>query len=175
MKDIAGNALASDFVWSFTTTGAAITLGLTTIGSSADSGDSNFLGSKFRTSAAGRIVSMSVWVGNVDTLAANRRYQLAIYTKRRATGTLVATSATGALVANAWNPRRQRVVTGKHRLLADVQHRRTKQLVNNMRYNSGAAGRAPIASGSVIQAWPTTFPAATIDNQVFSLFAVFGP
>jgi len=65
VKDIAGHALASDFVRSFTATGAAVTLGLTTIGSLADSGDSNFLnGSKSRTSAAGRIVSMSTRAGD---------------------------------------------------------------------------------------------------------------
>src|SRR4029077_2061905 len=96
---------ASNFVRSFTTAGVAVTLGLKTIGSLVDSADSNFLnGSKVRTSAAGRIVSMSVYVGNVDALAANRRYQLAIYTNNGGRpGALVATSATGTLVANAWN------------------------------------------------------------------------
>jgi hypothetical protein len=45
-----------------------------------------------------------------------------------------------------------------------------------MRYNSGTAGQGAYSSKAVsFGTWPTTFPAATIDNQVFSLFAVFGP
>src|SRR5207245_2747936 len=41
VKDLAGNALASDVVWSFTT--ASVTVGLTTIGGTLDSGDSGYL------------------------------------------------------------------------------------------------------------------------------------
>jgi hypothetical protein len=178
VKDTAGNALASAFVRSFTTT-AAGTLGLTTIGSLGDSSDSNVLnGSKVRTSAAGRIVSMSVYVGNVDALVANRRYQLAIYTNNGGRpGTLVATSATGTLVANAWNTlgvSASLQPSTSYWLVFNTNGRSTS--VNNMRYNSGTAGQGAYSSRAVpFGTWPTTFPAATIDNQVFSLFAVFGP
>ena len=75
VRDLAGNPLTSDVAWSFTTATVSIpvTLGLTTIGSSIDSGDSNYLnGSKVTTPAAGQVSSMSVYVGPIDSLAANR-------------------------------------------------------------------------------------------------------
>jgi hypothetical protein len=177
VKDIAGNALANDFVWSFTT-GAAVTLGLTTIGSLADSGNSNFLnGSKFRTSAAGRIVSMSVYVGHVDALAANRRYQLAIYTNNAGRpGTLVATSATGTLVANAWNTlgvSASLQASTNYWLMFNTNGRSSS--VNNMRYNNGTVGQGAYSLRVPFGSWPTMFPAPRLDNLVFSLFAVFGP
>ena len=48
--------------------------------------------------------------------------------------------------------------------------------VNNMRYRTGNAGQGAYSIAAVpFGTWPATFPAATISNQVFSLFAVFGP
>jgi Big-like domain-containing protein len=179
VKDVAGNALAGNVVWSFTTVGASVTVGLTTIGSSLDTGDSNFLtGSKVTTSAAGQIASMSVYVGNVDSLAANRQYQVAIYTDNAGRpGTRVAVSTTATLVANSWN-----TVSVSAPLQASTNYwlvyntnGRTGS-VNNMRYNPGSAGRGVYSNATVVfGTWPTTFPAATVYHFVFSLFATFGP
>jgi hypothetical protein len=178
VRDAAGNELAADVVRSFTTTAAAVTLGLTSIGSLVDSGDSNVLnGSKVKTSAAGPIVSMSVYIGNVDALSANRRYQLAIYTNDGGRpGRLVAASAAGTLAANAWNTLAVSAwlqPNTNYWLMFNTNGRSSS--VNNMRYKTGNAGQGayslkPVPFGT----WPTTFPAATIDNSVFSLFGVFG-
>jgi hypothetical protein len=179
VKDTAGNALASDVVWSFTTAGTAAAVGLTTIGSSRDSGDSNILnGSKVRTSSGGQIVSMSVYVGAVDSVPANRQYQVAIYTDNAGRpGTLLARSAAGTLVGNAWNTIGVNALLQSNRnywLLFNTNGR--SRSVNNMRYNIGSTGQgvsspAPVMFGT----WAATAPAVTIGNFVYSLFATFGP
>jgi hypothetical protein len=176
VKDLAGNALASNVVWSFTTASAITTVGLTTIGSLLDTFDSGYLnGSKVTTSTSGQIMSMSVYIGNIDA-ALNRQYQVAIYADNAgAPGTLVAASATGTLVANSWN-----TIAINASLLAGTNYwlmfntNGTTGSVNNMYYNNGSAGQgaysnAPVTFGT----WPATFPAATINNSVFSLFATF--
>jgi hypothetical protein len=179
VKDMAGNPLASDYVWSFTTASGSVTVGLKTTGSSLDSGDSNFLnGSKVTTTAAGQVSSMSVYVGALDSLVANRQYQLAIYTDNSGRpGTLVAASASGTLAANAWNtvPVSASLAAGTTYWLMFNTNGRT-EAVNNMYYNSGAPGQGAYSTTPVpFGAWPATFPAAITTNLVFSLFATFGP
>jgi hypothetical protein len=179
VKDVAGNPMASNFVWSFTTTGTVATLGSTAIGASLDSGDSNYMnGSKVTTTAAGNISSMSVYVAAIDSMAANRQYQLAIYTDNAGRpGTLVAASASGTLVANSWNtlPVSASLQGSRNYWLMFNTNGRTAS-VNNMRYNSGAAGQGGYSTASVaFGAWPATFPATTTSNFVYSLFATFGP
>ncbi len=180
VKDVAGNPLASNVGWSFTTAaGAPVTVGSTAIGSSLDSGDSNYLnGSKVATMTAGQIASMSVYVGAVDSLVANRQYQLAVYTDVAGRpGTRVAVSATGTLVPNAWNTLtiNAALLAGTNYWLMFNTNGRTGP-VNNMRYNTGAARQGAYSNASVpFGTWPATFPAATMTNFVFSLFATFGP
>ena len=69
---------------------------------------------------------MSVYVGAVDSLVANRQYQLAVYTDVAGRpGTRVAFSATGTLVPNAWNTLTiNATLLARHELLVDVQHER---------------------------------------------------
>jgi hypothetical protein len=181
VKDAAGNALATDVVWSFTTTATtgAVTVGVTTIGSSFDSGDSNALnGSKVKTLAGGRIASMSVFVGSVDARLANRQYQLAVYTDNAGRpGTLVAKSATGTLVGNAWNTLAVSASVQsntKYWLMYNTNGR--SSAVNNMRFIGGSAGQGTFSTAPVtFGTWPALAPAATIDNLAFSVFATFAP
>ena len=122
-------------------------------------------------------MSMSVYVGNIGA-APNQQYQLAIYTDSAgAPGTLVAASATGTLVANSWN-----TIAISASLQASTNYwlmfstNGTTSSVNNMYYNSGSIGQGVYSNGSVtFGTWPATFPAATLTNGVFSLFATFGP
>ena len=117
---------------------------------------------------------MSVYVGAIDSVVANRQYQLAIYRDNAGRpGTLVAASASGTLVANAWN-----TVAVSAPLLASTNYwlmfntNGRTAAVNNMRYNTGAAGQGAYSTASVpFGAWPATFPAATTTNFVFSLYA----
>ena len=176
VKDVAGNQLTGPVVWSFATVAAIV--GLTTVGSFLDTGDSHYLkGSKVRTAAAGQVSSMSVYVGAVDSLTANRQYQLAIYTDTAGRpGTLVVKSGTGTLVANAWNTRpiNTALLENTTYWLMFNTNGRTAA-VNNMRYNNGPPGQGASSTASVpFRTWPATFPPATISNLVFSLFATFG-
>jgi Big-like domain-containing protein len=179
VTDVAGNPLASNFVSSFTTTNTIVTVGLTTIGSFLDSGDSNYLnGSKVTTTAAGQISSMSVYVGAIDSVVANRQYQLAVYTDNAGRpGTRVVASATGTLVANAWNTlaiSTPLLGNTSYWLMFNTNGR--TGTVNNMRYNTGPAGQGAYSTGSApFGTWPATFPAATTTNFVCSLFATFDP
>jgi hypothetical protein len=179
VKDVAGNPLASNLVWPFTTISAGATVGLTTIGSFLDSSDSSYLnGSKVTTTDGGQISSMSVYVGAIDSIVANRQYQLAVYTDNAGRpGTLIAASASGTLVANAWNTLPvSAALTGSTNYWLMFNTNGRTGTVNNMRYNSGAAGQGAYSTGSVtFGTWPATFPAATITNLKFSLFATFGP
>ncbi len=78
----------------------------TPIGGSIDSYDSyNMDGSKITTGPqGGQITSISAYVGAIDPTPANDIFQVAFYTdSSSAPGTLVASSASGTLVANGWN------------------------------------------------------------------------
>jgi hypothetical protein len=180
VADRAGNRMPQDFVVSFTTAaGSTTTLGVTTIGGFEDNGDRNYLnGSKVTTNAAGQIASISVYVGAIDTLAANQRFEVGVYTDNGGRpGTLVARSATGTLVANAWNT----VAIGAplaanttYWLMYNTNARGAD--VNNMRYTTGAAGQGAYSASSVpFGTWPATFPSAVITNYAFSLYATVMP
>jgi hypothetical protein len=155
------------------------TVGLTTIGSTLDSGDSHYLnGSKVTTSTGGQITSMSVYVGPVDAMAGNQLYQVGIYTDNAGRpDQLVANSAQGTLVANAWNTLAITATLESNTsywLMYNTNGR--SSTVNNMYYDSGGAGQGAYSSQSVsFGTWPTTFPSATLTNSAFSLFATFGP
>ena len=173
VTDLAGNRMVNPVVWSFTTAPAP-TLGLPTVGALIDSSDSNYLnGSKVTTTAAGQVFSMSVYVGPVDSVVANRQYRLAIYRDNAGRPARWSPLATGTLVANDWNTLRvsaSLLGSTNYWLMFNTNGRTAA--VNNMRYNTGAAGQgaystAPVPFGTS----PATFPASTLTNFVFSLFA----
>jgi hypothetical protein len=162
----------------FTVTAAPVTLGMTTVGTTADGGDSNYLnGSLVTTTAAGTIASMSVYVGPIDTSASNRQFQVAIYTNNGTVpGTLVASSASGTLVANSWNTV---TITAalqpgtKYWLIYNTNGRTDP--VNNMFYSSAGAGQSVFSAAPVnFGTWPATFPTAVLHAARFSIYATFG-
>jgi Domain of unknown function (DUF1929)/Bacterial Ig domain/Kelch motif len=159
---------------------SSTTLGLTSKGSILDSGNSNYLnGSKVQTSNGGGIVSMSVYIGNIDTATNSRQYQLAIYNDNAGRpGTLLArTTTSGTLTANAWNtlPLNAALQPNTTYWLMYNSNGRTAS-VNNMYFNNGTTGEGAFSTANVnFGTWPSTFPAATISKAVFSLYATFGP
>jgi hypothetical protein len=183
VKDVAGNALASLFSASFTTTNSTndVSLGLQTVGGTFDDGDKNFMnGSKVTTVTGGTVASMSVYVGPIDATAANRKFQFGIYTNNTGTGkpdTLVAQSVEGTLVANSWNT---------INLTATLAPATTYWLLyntnaltsafNNMAYNTTSAGAGVYSTAGVTYGtWPGTFPAATLTTTTYSLYVTFVP
>jgi hypothetical protein len=154
------------------------TIGLSTVGSLLDSGNSNYLnGTKATTTSGGAIVSVSVYVGSIDAVSSNRNFQLAIYTSSgNAPGTLVARSASGTLVANSWNtlPISAALQPNTSYWLMYNTNGITDS-INNMYYNSGSNGQGVFSNSSVnFGVWPTSFPAATLTSGVYSLYATFG-
>jgi len=155
------------------------TLGLTAIGSTLDSGDSNFLnGSRITTSSGGQIASMSVHVGAIDSNSNSRNYQMAIYTDNGGRpGTLIANTTTGTLVANAWNtlPITATLQPNTSYWLMYNTNGRTST-VNNMHYNDGSLGQGGYSAANVnFGTWPATFPTSTLTTAIYSLYATFAP
>jgi hypothetical protein len=176
VKDLAGNTLATDKVWSFATA-VPTTVGLTTVGATTDSGDNNNLnGSIVTAPSTGTVTSMSVYVGAIDSSASNQQYQVAIYTNNAGKpGTLVASSVSGTLVANAWN-----TVALSAPLQAGTSYwliyntNGRSATVNDMKYDVGTAG-VGVFSNTVVAmgTWPATFPASTLTTARYSLYATF--
>ena len=152
-------------------------LGLTTVGTFLDSDDSNYLnGSRVFASAGGQIVSMSVFVATVDPASANRRFQLAIYTDTAGLpGSLIATTAAGTLVANAWNTASISAALQPNTSYWLIYNTNGQSIdVNNMRYNS-SPGQGVYSASVPFGTWPSTFPASVMTDVVYSLYATFGP
>ncbi len=150
-------------------------LGSTSTGTATDSSNSNTINtSRIRTTAGGRVTSLSVYVGAVDPAVANRNYQLAIYNATTSTPTsLVATTGTGTLVANSWNtlPIDATLAANAYYFLA-YNTNGASPSVNNMRYISGGASgwsSNDVAFGT----WPATFGAFSAQSVTFSIFATF--
>jgi len=152
----------------------ATTLGMTSPGTTPDSGDSNYLnGSIVTTFGAATAASMSVYVGAIDASTTNRQFQVAIYTNNGGTpGTLVAKSASGTLVANMWN-----TITISAPLAANTSYwliyntnGRTDP-VNDMSFSTAPAGQSVFSNGPVaFGTWPATFPAATLTAARYAVY-----
>ena len=100
-------------------------------------------GTRFTTVDGGTVVSMSANVGAVDPSVARRSFQLAIYTANGTVpGTLVASSATGTLVANSWNTVPITATLAPSTSYYFVYNTNgASTAVNNLRYtNSGSSG-----------------------------------
>ena len=179
VTDVAGNALAVNKVWSFTTT-PPVTAGNTTIGANLDSGDSGFLNGSFVvTTSAGTTVSASAYVGVIDSSTTNRGYQIGIYTDNAGKpGTLVATSSAGTLVANSWNtvPLAASLQAATKYWLIYNSNGRTST-VNNMFYDAAGANTGAFTTSSVtLGTWPATWPATSAAaNAQFSLYITYAP
>jgi hypothetical protein len=181
VRDVAGNPLAANAVWTFTTGNSAGsgTVGSTSIGSTIDSGCSNFLnGSLVTTSTGGAIKSVSVYVGPIDSSSTNRSFQLAIYTDNGGKpGTRVAATAVGTLVGNAWNTLSITASLNSstnYWLVYNTNGR--SDPVNDMAYSNGANGKGVFSTSKVtFGSMPATFPASATTGAVYSLYATFGP
>lgn len=177
IKDISGNALAVDYVFSFTTgtpPPAGTKLGYTSIGSQVDTGDANDLtGSRFTTGThPGSISSMSVYIRSVSA-SPNNKYQLAVYTDNAgAPGSLVASSATGTLTANSWNTLPISVALEANTAYWLVYN--TSSTASNLSFIGGSAGQGAYSNSTVpFGSWPTLFGSPTIEDVEFSIYATY--
>ena len=151
------------------------TLGSTTAGTSTDSSNSNTMNAtRFATGNGGKLASLSVNVGAVDTNVSNRSYQMAIYSANgNVPGNLVANTTTGTLVANTWNTL---PITGtlapNTGYFIVYNSNGSSSAVNNMRYTSGGVSGWS-TGGRPFGTWPVTFGAFSSQSATFSMYASF--
>jgi hypothetical protein len=172
VTDPAGNAMASDTVFSFTTAGNPVVLGNNGGGPDEDAGDQNWInGSRFTVGAAPMsITQMGVLVGAVAA-SPNNQFQLAIYTDSSGSpGTLVASSTSGTLSSSySWYTR---PVTAT--LAANTSYWLVYNTngANNMMYAPGAAGQGAYGvTGQSFGTWPASFGAAVTGTWRFAIYA----
>lgn len=155
------------------TPGGTSTLGSTAIGSQTDSGDANEInGTRFTMGQfGGTATSMSVYVGSVSAAPANQ-YQLAIYADNNGTpSTLVASSASGTLTANAWNTLPISASLSANTTYWLVYNTNGPPL-NNMKFNAGGSA-AWTGSAVSFGSWPATFPSPVFGSQTFSIYVTY--
>ena len=151
--------------------------GYTTQGALLDTGDANYMnGIKFTTNGTGgAATSMSVFVGNVDS-GTHNKYQMAIYTDNSGNpGTLVAKTATGTLTPLSWNTLPISATLSANTtywLMYNTNATSSTNYLNNMYFDTGASGVAAYASRNY-GTWPTTFPTATLNNTLFSIYVSY--
>ena len=151
------------------------TLGNTAVGAQLDSGDANYInGSRFTMgSTPGTLNSISVYVGAVD-VSPNNQFQVAVYADAaNKPGALLASSATGILVANSWN-----TISVSGNLAANTSYwltyntNATASSLNNMRYANGGTGG--YSTGRVsFGTWPSTFGSAAVGSVNYSIYASY--
>jgi hypothetical protein len=163
--------------------GAAVasgsTLGLTSQGSAFDQANFHYMnGSQVTTTNATTVTAMAVYVGPVGGAGT---YQVAVYTDAAGQpGTLVASSATGTLIGDAWNTisiSASLAANTTYWLMYNTDAASSTQ--NNMAYDPAPAGTSAYAA-QLFGTWPATFPTIGAPNtglqpMRFSLFAAVTP
>ncbi len=172
VSDVAGNRLAADQTFSFTTAAPSSgpILGHDQIGAQLDSGDMNFMnGSKFTTGASPMSVTQAfVYMRSVQA-APNNQFQVAIFADAGGVpaGQITA-SASGTVTANSWN---------SVPITATLAANTTYWLVyntngdNNLSYDTASAGSgAWSVAGRTFGTWPPTFGASVLSNFKISIY-----
>jgi hypothetical protein len=151
---------------------ATSTFGTTTVGANTDSGNSNNVTcNRYASSSSGKLSSLSVRVGNIDSAKA---YSLAIYANSSSnTPTTLLGSATGTLTANTWNTltisSAPSITAGTNYWLC-YNSSSTKSAYNNMRYASGST--PAIYKAQKYGTWPSTFGTVGASwNSAYSIYA----
>lgn len=164
---------ATTYTATYTTAPATTRIGHTGIGASTDTGDMNHMnGSRFVTgSEPATVTSMSVHLKGVQA-APNNQYQLAIYADADGSpGARVASSASGALTANAWNTRPIAATLAPNTAYWLMYNTNGD---NNLSYDTGTANQGAWSAATPFGSWPATFGAANRWNAKFSIYATTG-
>ncbi len=163
-------------------TSAGTSFGNTHVGSTASSaiGDGQLIASKFTTTTAGTLDSMSVDLALDQDATPNNKYQLAIYSDSSGSpGNYLGSATAGTLTGNGWNNLR---FTTPVTVTASTPY----WLVywengssNELAYQSGvsSATTATVSStwqGGTDNGMPATFPVSTpTTGSLFSIYAVY--
>jgi glucose/arabinose dehydrogenase/PKD repeat protein len=171
VTDAAGNALAANHQFSFTTADpSAPRFGYDQVGGLLDSGDMNYMnGSRFVNGATALTVSqLSVYLRTVQAAPANQ-YQVAIYTDANGSpGTLVASSTSGTLTANSWNSRPVTATLAPNTAYWLMYNTNGD---NNMSYDTGSANQGAWSQARPFGTWPSSFGTSTRWTGKYSIYA----
>ena len=156
-----------------------MTLGYTSKGSGTDTGDSGYMnGSRFLMgSRAGTVSSISVYVAGPIGGSGHNQYQLAIYTDNSGVpGTLIATTGTGTLQANAWNTLPLTATLSANTYYWFFYNTNgASSSVNNMTYSPGVSGQTVYSAPTPFGTWPSNFGGVTADAWKFSIYVTYTP
>jgi len=163
-----------------TATVATQNLGFTSIGSSVDSSDSNYINaSRFVMGAqGGAAVSMSVYIANPVSVSPNNKFQVGIFADNNGVpGALVAASAAQAIAGDNWN-----VTPINAQLQANATYwlgyntNGTSSTNNNVAYSSGSVGQTYWMS-STFGSFPSAFSSSSGSSSAtqMSIFVSFIP
>ncbi|WP_433304037.1 Ig-like domain-containing protein [Actinoplanes sp. CA-030573] len=170
VTDAAGNALAADHQFSFTTTDpSAPRLGYDQVGGTLDAGDANYMnGSRFVTGATALTVGqMSVYLRSVQA-APNNQFQVAIYADANGSpGARVATSTAGTLTANSWNTRPISATLAPNTAYWLMYNTNGD---NNLSYDTGTANQGAWSAPTPYGTWPATFGTANRWTAKYSIY-----
>jgi glucose/arabinose dehydrogenase/PKD repeat protein len=171
VTDVAGNPLAADHQFSFTTAGTdAARFGYDQAGSLIDVGDMNFMnGSRFVNGATALTVSqVSVHLTTVQAAPADQ-YQVAIYTDDGGSpGTLVASSTSGTLTADSWNSRPVTATLAPNTAYWLMYNTNGD---NNLSYDTGGADQGAWSTPRPFGTWPASFGTSTRWTAKYSIYA----
>ncbi|MFC4068822.1 PQQ-dependent sugar dehydrogenase [Actinoplanes subglobosus] len=171
VTDAAGNALAADHQFSFTTAGASTPrFGYDQTGSLLDVGDMNYLnGSRFVNGATALPISqISVYLAAVQAAPADQ-FQVAIYADAGGSpGALVASSTSGTLTAGTWNSRPITATLAANTAYWLVYNTNGD---NNLSYDTGSADQGAWSAPTTFGTWPSTFGPSSRWTAKYSIFA----
>ena len=152
------------------------TLGLTTIGAIADTGDANFMnGSRVVAGAQGMTASsVSGYVGSIGA-APNNQFSFAIYTDLNgAPGALVAQTSAGTLKANSWNTLPITATLTANTAYWVFYNTNGSSSLNNLYMNDDPSPIGAYAAHT-FGTWPTTFGVATTGGWRYSIYITGSP
>jgi glucose/arabinose dehydrogenase/PKD repeat protein len=171
VTDAAGNALAADHQFSFTTTDpSSPRFGYDQVGGSLDAGDMNYMnGSRFVNGPTALTVNqISVYLKTVQAAPANQ-YQVAIYADANGSpGARVATSTSGTLTANSWNSRPLTATLAPNTAYWLMYNTNGD---NNLSYDIGAANQGAWSASTPYGTWPASFGTSSRWTAKFSIYA----
>jgi type II secretory pathway pseudopilin PulG len=157
----------------FSSTGGASTiLGYNTAGTSTDTSDSNSMNAtKFTASATGTVSTLNAFIGATIAASPNNQGQMAIYSGATAPTTLLASSASVTLTANAWNTfaiSPVSVTSGQVYWLAY----NTNGLVaadNDLKFHTGTTNQSTFHT-QTFGTWPAPWPASSSQTTEASMY-----
>lgn len=152
---------------------AQSTLGLTTVGSTVDVFDSNFMtGSRVVVGASpASVTSVSVYVGAIDSAPRNQ-FSVAIYSDSGGSpSALVAQSSNGTLSAGAWNTLSVTASLNANTAYWLIYNTNGgNQSVNNLAFDNASSNVGAWAART-FGSWPASFGSSSLATQRYSIYA----